>query len=177
MPNHFLLRALGLALALPCLSQAASLEVNVEIPVLDSPKYHRPYLAIWIETFDQQPIADLAVWYKIGAPNNKGKQWLPDLKQWWKRSGHQLELPVDGISGATRGPGVYSLRFDDSSPALKKLKPGKYYLSVEATREENKHDVRHEQRMISFNWPPEKPESRQANGKTELGAISLLIKP
>ena len=177
MPKNVIRGLSLLGAMLPVLTQAASLDVTVEIPAIASPKYRKPYLAVWIETFSQEPVADLAVWYKIAAPNNKGKQWLSDLKQWWKHRGYQTEIKADGVAGATRGPGVYRLHVDGDYPALQQLPPGKYYLSVESAREEGKNDVRHEQRLISFTWPPEKAETRQSQGKEELGPISLQLTP
>lgn len=164
-------------LAMPWAVTAASLDVSLEIPQVESPKYHRPYVAVWLETFDQKHAANLAVWYKIKAPNNKGAKWLPDLRNWWRRSGQDVDLPIDGVTGATRGPGLHTLHFDSDSAILKDLKPGKYYLSVESAREEGKEDVRHERLLISFTWPPQKIEQRQAMGKTELGSVSLQLAP
>src|SRR5690606_10447352 len=86
---------------------AAELEVSVEIPRLDVAEYHRPYVALWLEKPDQSHVANLAVWYDLKMKNKEGEKWLKDLRQWWRRSGRGLEMPVDGVSGATRPVGQH----------------------------------------------------------------------
>jgi len=81
---------------------AADLQLDVEIPRLDVAEYHRPYVAIWLERPDQSHVANLAVWYDTKLKDKEGEKWLKDLRQWWRRSGRSLEMPVDGVSGATR---------------------------------------------------------------------------
>ncbi|TWH64284.1 hypothetical protein LX59_02487 [Azomonas agilis] len=156
---------------------AATMDVSVELPQIETHNYRRPYVAIWIETFNQEQVAHLAVWYKTKAPNNKGLKWLPDLSHWWKRGGKDQKFPIDGVTGATRGPGVETLHFDTTQGPLKDLKPGKYYLSLEAAREHTKQTVARERVMISFTWPPTKAELFNTKGTTEIGAVSLNIAP
>lgn len=46
---------------------AAELAVKLEIPKLNAPEYHRPYVALWIERADQSAqefVGNLAVWYE-----------------------------------------------------------------------------------------------------------------
>ena len=84
---------------------AADLSVSVEIPKLTVAEYHRPYVAMWIERANQSVAANLAVWFDLKQKNNDGTKWLKDLRQWWRRSGRELAMPVDGLSGATRAAG------------------------------------------------------------------------
>ena len=52
---------------------------------------------------ERKVAANLAVWYQIDGPEEGfGTKWLPDLRQWWRRSGRNLEFPVDGLTSATR---------------------------------------------------------------------------
>lgn len=178
MLNNYKISLLCLSLAaFSTTTSAATMDISLEIPQIEAPKYHRPYVAVWLETFNQERAAELAVWYKTKAPNNKGAKWLPDLSYWWKGGGQNLRVPVDGITGATRGPGVETLHFDTQQGPLKDLKPGKYYLSVEVAREKSKDETARERVLISFTWPPAKPEQRQTKGKAEIGAVSLQIAP
>jgi len=62
-------------------AQAADLGLNIEIPRLDVAEYHRPYVAIWLETADQSALGDLAVWYDVAKKNNEGTEWLKDIRQ------------------------------------------------------------------------------------------------
>ncbi|MCQ4347681.1 DUF2271 domain-containing protein [Pseudomonas stutzeri] len=152
---------------------AADLKVEVEIPRLEVAEYHRPYVALWLETPDQRHVADLAVWYDLKMKDQEGEKWLKDLRQWWRRSGRNLELPVDGVSGATRAVGRHSLSFAGDDPRLKSLPAGDYRLVVEAAREVGGRELL----RVPFSWPPQQTEHHQAQGKTELGAVTLQLNP
>jgi hypothetical protein len=152
---------------------AAELTVSVEIPRLSVAEYHRPYVAIWLERPDQTAAANLAVWYDTAMRNKEGEKWLKDLRQWWRRSGRELTMPVDGLSGATRAPGRHSVTFDSGNAALGALPPGSYNLVVEAAREVGGRELL----RIPVQWPPAAAASGNAQGESELGAISLSTKP
>jgi hypothetical protein len=152
---------------------AADLHVSVEIPRLQVAEYHRPYVALWLERPDQSHVADLAVWYDLKLKDDEGEKWLKDLRQWWRRSGRSLDLPVDGVSAATRAVGSHELTFDDSKAPLKDLPAGEYRLVVEAAREVGGRELL----RVPFNWPPQEKQSHQAQGKSELGSISLTLNP
>ncbi|QDT05728.1 hypothetical protein K227x_41310 [Rubripirellula lacrimiformis] len=152
---------------------AAKLEVSLEIPRLSVSEYHRPYIAVWIQDKDRNVVANLAAWYQLtGSREGEGTKWLPDLRQWWRRSGRSLELPVDGVSGATRPVGKHVLKFADDDKRLTQLKPGKYELYVEAAREVGGRELVH----IEFTWPTEQPFFETATGDSELGEVSLAIR-
>ena len=152
---------------------AAELSFTIEIPQLPVAEYHRPYVAVWLEQPDQRAVANLAVWYDIGLRNSEGEKWLKDMRQWWRRTGRELQMPVDGVSGATRAPGRHTLRFDTQRPALSGLAPGQYNLVVEAAREVGGRELL----RLPFQWPPTAPQSANAQGAHELGAVSIDVKP
>lgn len=161
----------GLVLALGAVTaHAADLQVSVEIPTLPVAEYHRPYVAVWIEGADQTIAANLAVWYQVRGDHTK---WLPDLRQWWRRGGRDLAVPVDGVTGATRPVGQHLLKFEAAQAPLDKLPPGQYALVVEAVREiGGREAVR-----IPFEWPIKAAKRDSASGKTELGTIALTLNP
>ena len=107
------------ALATPTL--AAELNIKLQVPRLDVAEYHRPYIAVWLENPDQSTAAHLAVWYQTDSRKEDGTQWLKDLRQWWRRGGRELEMPVDGVTGATRPAGVHTLSFKNTDKQLAKL--------------------------------------------------------
>ena len=152
---------------------AVELQVSVEIPRLQVAEYHRPYVALWLEKTDQSHVADLAVWYDVKLKDQEGEKWLKDLRQWWRRSGRSLELPVDGVSSATRAVGSHTLTFDDSRAPLKDLAPGDYRLVIEAAREVGGRELL----RVPFSWPATAQQTHNAQGESELGAISLTLKP
>jgi len=153
---------------------AAELEINIEIPKLNVAEYHRPYVAIWLEGADQKVAGNLAVWYQMkDTAEGHGTKWLPDLRQWWRKSGRTLQVPVDGVTGPTRPVGTHVLSFTDAQPQLKDLAPGEYTLVVEAAREVGGRELV----KVPFSWPAKTPQSGQARGSTELGAVGLAVKP
>ncbi len=92
--------ALSGVLAGPAL--AADVQLTVAIPRLNVAEYHRPYVAIWLERPDQSFVGNVAVWYDLKLKDNEGTKWLKDMRQWWRRIGRDLKMPVDGLSSATR---------------------------------------------------------------------------
>ncbi|MGD9868650.1 MAG: DUF2271 domain-containing protein [Hyphomicrobiales bacterium] len=162
---------IGGALAAP--AAAAELSVTIEIPKLKVAEYHRPYVTSWIETRDGSHAADLGVWYDFTLPEKRGNSWLKDMRLWWRRSGRNLDMPVDGLSSATRAPGTHDLDTSKTHDAVEALKPGEYVLVVEAAREVGGREVV----RIPFQWPVSSETAGEANGAAELGRVTLNIKP
>ncbi|MDR1075999.1 MAG: DUF2271 domain-containing protein [Xanthomonadaceae bacterium] len=155
-------------------AHAAEMDVSIQIPVLNVAEYHRPYVAVWLEGADQKVAANLAVWYLQRNTNEgHGTKWLPDLRQWWRKSGRSLSLPVDGITGPTKPVGKHTLHFDDRQPQLADLAPGQYTLIVEAVREVGGRELV----RIPFSWPARSAVTASAQGEAELGTIDLSITP
>ena len=168
--------SLALASLLGAPAFAASLSVNVEVPRLNVAEYHRPYVAAWVERADQSVAGTLAVWYDTKTKNNpegEGTKWLKDLRQWWRRTGRELAMPVDGVSSATRPAGKHQINATEGSVQLPKLAPGAYKLHVEAAREVGGREIL----SIPFQWPPAKAEQAQVAGSSELGEVRLELKP
>lgn len=152
-------------------AHAGGLELTVEIPKLTVAEYHRPYVAIWVEDSEGKVAANLSVWYDIKLKDQEGEKWLKDIRQWWRRTGRTLDLPVDGVSSPTRPPGANKASFDATSSPLKDLKPGAYKLVVEASREVGGKELVE----VPFNWAPGAESTQSAAGKEELGAVTLKV--
>lgn len=153
---------------------AAELNVTVQIPPQQVAEYHRPYAAIWIERADHSVAAQLAVWYaQKDSKEGAGSKWLPELRQWWRRGGRDLPMPVDGVSGATRPVGQYRLDFTDGKAPLGTLAPGQYALVMEGAREVGGREVV----RVPFTWPVTSAQHLVAKGEHEIGTVSLDINP
>ena len=152
---------------------AADLSVGVEVPRLSVAEYHRPYVAVWIANADQSAATNLAVWFEQKKPNAEGTKWLKDMRQWWRRSGRDMKVPVDGVTSATRPVGKHTLDFSDGAAPLGKLPAGAYQLMVEAAREGGGRELL----SIPFQWPPKAAQQLVAQGQSELGQISIELKP
>lgn len=163
----------GLSGAIAAPALAADLDLKLEIPRLTVAEYHRPYVAIWLERPDNTVAANLAVWYDVNLRNNEGTKWLKDLRQWWRRTGRELQMPLDGLTSATRAPGPHSLEFAGSGKPLADLPPGEYQLVIEAAREVGGRELL----RIPLQWPPKEAVTLSAKGEHELGTISVNLKP
>ena len=159
------------AAATPAL--AGDLGLKVQVPRIDVAEYHRPYIAIWVEGADQSIASNLAVWYQTDPKKQDGTQWLKDLRQWWRRGGRELTMPVDGVTGATRPVGDHQVTFKGNSKQLASLAPGNYSLVVEAVREVGGRELV----KLPFEWPIKQKHQATAQGKAELGAVTLDLIP
>lgn len=133
--------------------------VSITIPQLKIAEYRKPYVVAWLEPADGSPIRTLMAWYNVRKTGAEpGTKYLVELRSWWRKGGRSLALPADGISGATRAPGTYTI------PLPSDLKPGQYVLNVEAARESGGRE------LVSV---PLKNGAGSASGKTELGAVTV----
>jgi len=154
-------------------ASAADVKMAVEIPRLAVAEYHRPYVAIWLERADQSFVGNVAVWYDYKLKNNEGTKWLKDMRQWWRRSGRELTMPVDGLTGVTRPPGEHQVAVSLDKPPFAALAAGDYQLVVEAAREVGGREIL----RVPFQWPPKAPQTLKAPGKDELRAVTLTLNP
>ncbi len=161
----------SLALTLPLASGwavAADLSVKFELPQLQVAEYHKPYVAIWIEKGDGSVASNLAVLYDVKKKDNAGEKWIKDLRTWWRKGGKDIKLPMDGLSGATKGAGSHGMNF---AGATDKLPAGEYKLVVEAAREAGGRELV----RVPFILPAKGKLAASATGKEELGAVSIAI--
>lgn len=163
---------LGVA-AVPAAASAADLSVTVEIPKLSVAEYHKPYVALWIETPDQTAVKTLAVWYDVKKKDDEGKTWLKDMRSWWRKAGREMKLPADGITGATKAPGRQQVVFKSGAAPLGALPAGDYVLVAEAAREVGGRETL----RVPFQWPPKAAKSGSVQGSSELGAVIVAVKP
>lgn len=165
--------ALGAAAALAAPAFAADANLKLELPRLSVAEYHRPYIAVWVEkAADQSFAGNLAVWYDIKKKDNGGTKWLKDMRSWWRKSGRDLQMPMDGVSAATRAPGEHAFGLGGAK-ALAALPAGAYQLVVEASRENGGREVL----RLPFDWPVKAAKTAKAQGEGELGAVTLELKP
>lgn len=177
MHSRLLFSSLLAAMSLMSVTSAVAgeLVVSVDVPALDVAEYHKPYVALWIQN-EQGVSTNLAVWYQVderGQPSEKGEEWLKDIRQWWRRIGRDTDMPVDGVSGATRAPGKHTVTFAEGKAPLGKLKKGNYVLMVEAAREVGGRELV----KVPFTWPVNTITTQNAKGSTELGEVTLVVKP
>jgi len=138
---------------------SAQFEVVFEIPKIDTAEYHRPYVAVWVETDRREPHAQILVWVEQ-------EKWFRDLRSWWRRGGSTLAFPIDGVSGATRKPDMYQ------EHKVVDLPPGNYTLNIEAVREVGGR----EHIKVPLHWQGQS-WTHTEQGRSELGKVSFSVAP
>jgi len=150
---------------------AQTLTVSVQVPQLKVAEYHKPYTAVWLEK-DGAVVATLDVRYDVDNPKGEGTKWLADLRTFWRKAGRSMKFPANGITGPTRGPGAYKTAWPAGKGALPKLAPGNYVLVVEAAREVGGREAL----RLPFAWSGSGSATANAQGASELGAVSLTLR-
>lgn len=111
--------ALSAVVGLPAL--AGGMNVAVTVPQLQVAEYHKPYVAVWLEKADGGVAANLSVWYDAKMKNAEGTKWLKDMRQWWRRTGREPELPHRRCDPADQARGqpcaVLCRRQEPAAPA------------------------------------------------------------
>ncbi len=122
-------------------------------------RYHRPFVAVWVENERHEPVRNLALWY------NKPR-WLPELRAFYAQDAASPNLA--SITGATRSPGEYSLSWDGKDNAGQYVKQAKYTVCIEAAREHGTYQlIRYE---MDFNG---KPKQQTLPGNVEIARAAL----
>lgn len=144
--------------------QAAQSDITLELPAIETSQYHRPYVAVWVEDAQQQPVKLIALW--VEKPD-----WLKDLRRFWRKIGRSNTALVDAVSGATQKPGSYTLYWDGSNDDGGPLPEGSYTLFVEAAREQGGRSLaKHEFTL------PAKNAVIEIAADGELGDISAILR-
>jgi len=137
-------------------------QIELELPDIQAKPYHRPYVAIWLETPERKGVHTIALW--TGKPD-----WLKDLRQWWRKLGRSMK--VDGISGATRKPGSHRIVWDGLDAEGRPIQPGIYLLNFEASREEGGREYLRQEITIGA----KAAQKLTLTGTRELRAITITI--
>ncbi len=165
--NRYFGKSIFLVLLLFSSAIAAEIvEVTVTVPEMDTSPYHRPYVAVWVETAEREGVHTIAVWHEQG-------EWLRDMRQWWRKLGRKKQPSYDAVTGATRKPGQYSLSWNLMDTGGNKIPPGEYYISVEAAREEGGRSYLRQKVVLGKN---QKQEYSQ-QGDIELGRFTVRVIP
>jgi thiamine biosynthesis lipoprotein ApbE len=96
----------------------------------------RPYVAIWVENENSEPVRTIALWYN----NNR---WLPDLRRWYAKNFSRTQDYgfMQTVTSATRSAGRYNLKWDMKDDSGKPVGPGKYTVYIEACRERGTYQL------------------------------------
>jgi len=117
------------------------LMITLELAQPNSPRYRRPYVAVWVRDADGKPVRLISLW-------SEKPRYLDELRSWYHD--YPVGMQYGGeispsVSSATRPAGKYTLRWDGKDDKGNAVKPGKYTLMIEAAREHGGHDLMHQE--------------------------------
>ncbi|TSA86837.1 DUF2271 domain-containing protein [Deinococcus detaillensis] len=115
------------AAAPAALPSTMELAVNLTLAAPSGFRYNRPYVAVYIEDAQGNPVRTLSLW----AETNRHARYLSDLRRWFSQSSDLVAT----VSSPTRNPGSYSLVWDGRTDAKKPAAQGDYFVCVENARE------------------------------------------
>jgi hypothetical protein len=142
------------------------------VPSNTGRRIHNPYIAVWIETADGQPVRTVALQFQPG----KGERWLPDLKRWYQADQARLSGPLGGVdivgtvSAATKLPGTQRFVWDGLDDSKAPVAAGDYVLFIEAAREKGPYQLVRE--PITLN----STDSRKIADNGDLQSITLDVR-
>jgi thiamine biosynthesis lipoprotein len=140
------------------------LVVNLEINLQKEGFAKRPYVAIWVEDENHAPVRTIAIWHERD-------RYLPELKSWYLkyRDIYTTDKSVLGtVSSATRSAGKYTMKWDGKDDQGKDVKPGKYTIKIEATREHGTYQLMRQE----LDWN-NTPQQINLPGNVEIASASL----
>jgi hypothetical protein len=172
--------AVGVSALAPVLSRAAGprwngsyvLDVDFEINQPSGGRYHRPYVAVWIEDKDTATVRTLSLWVQ---KTGRGPRWIPDLKRWFRDEKERKVLEggdlAKTISAATRAPGRYSLTWDGRDDQGQVVPQGDYILCIEAAREHGTYQLMRASLPIGS-----KPFRKSLDGNIEIKGATVAYR-
>lgn len=164
--KKMLLLALSIFSASVFSQSEISFTLDIEIPKIHVSEYHAPYVATWIENEKRKAVVSTSLWY------DDQEKWLKDIRQWWRKTGRSQSKPYDGVTGASRRPGMHKLSLNSTDIGAS-LSDGNYTLFIEAAREVGGREVL----KLPFSWPIKDRYETSAQGQKELGNVTLKITP
>ena len=153
-----LLPTFSMAQSLP---ESAKLDVQFELPKIDTTMYARPYVAVWVEDSSRKSVKTIELW--VGKD-----EWLKDLRSWWRKVGRYDRELVDAVTSATRPAGQYRFVWDGKSDSGEKLEQGEYTIHIEVVREHGGRNYLRQKVMIGS-----ENVSYQLKPTEETGEITL----
>jgi thiamine biosynthesis lipoprotein len=112
------------------------LAINFQFNAIED-NTHRPFAAIWVENEKRESVRNLALWY------NKPK-WIPDLKNWYRINGERFKADKNNyasVTGATRNPGKYTVKWDGKDDSGNYVPQGKYTIIIETSKEHGTDEI------------------------------------
>jgi thiamine biosynthesis lipoprotein ApbE len=112
------------------------LRINFKLNAIED-NSHRPYAAIWVENDKRAVVRNLALWYRK-------TNWIPDLRNWYRINGERFKADKNNyasVTGATRNPGAYTIKWDGKDDNGNLVPQGKYTIIIETAKEHGTNEI------------------------------------
>ena len=124
----------------------------------------RPYVAVWVEDENHAPVRTISVWHGVD-------KYMPELKSWYLKYRDRYKDDQNfhsSITSATRSAGKYTVKWDGRDDQGKPVKPGKYVIKIEASREHGTYQLMRQE----IAWD-DTPKKFTLPGNAEIAAVSF----
>ena len=145
------------------------LVVELTIAPQQGTRYHRPYVAVWVENAAGAPVRTLCLWVNT---NGRGPRYIRELRRW--TFGTRDEQAAGGpdlvstVSGATRLPGQYTLTWNGRDDRGNLVEQGTYRIFIEAAREHGSYGLMQQELTLGT-----QPASANVAGNDEIRRAQL----
>jgi hypothetical protein len=145
------------------------LAVAFEIATPRGERYHRPYVAVWVEDSAGNPVRTLSVWVNT---SGKGPRYIRELRRWVaaERDTESAGGPdlIATVSSATRLPGRYEVTWDGRDDRGNAVAQGNYRVLIEAAREHGTYQLMQQQLSLGA-----KPVAADLGGNDEIASARV----
>ena len=141
------------------------LAVDLELAAQQGLRYHRPYVAVWVEDATGQSVRTLSVWVNT---TGRGPRYIRELRRWFTAERDQRDAGgpelVATVSSATRMPGQYTVTWNGRDDRGNVVEQGSYRVVVEASREHGTYQLMQQELTLAA-----KPVAAELPGNEEIG--------
>ena len=154
----------GLAAA-PKWDDRFELAVDLEIAPQQGYRYHRPYVAVWVEDAGGRPVRTLSAWVNT---SGRGPRYIRELRRWFSMERDQEDAGgpdlISTVSSATRLPGQYTVTWNGRDDRGAVVDQGTYRVIIEAAREHGSYQLMQQELTLAA-----KPVAADLPGNEEIG--------
>jgi hypothetical protein len=159
----------GAVEAAPKWDDRFELAVDLEIAPQQGYRYHRPYVAVWVEDAAGRRVRTLSLWVNT---TGRGPRYIRELRRWFSGERDQQDAGgpdlVATMSSATRLPGQYSVSWNGRDDRGNVVDQGDYRVVIEAAREHGSYQLMQQDVTLGA-----KPVAADLAGNEEIGGARV----
>ena len=141
------------------------LAVDLEIAPQQGFRWHRPYVAVWVEDSAGKPVRTLSAWLNT---EGRGPRYIRELRRWFSMERDQQDTGgpdlIATVSSATRNAGQYSVTWNGRDDRGNVVEQGTYRVFIEAAREHGSYQLMQQDLTLTT-----KPVAADLPGNEEIG--------